>query len=63
MCQEQTLCIYCPYQERTSDQEQTDLMSAVGFGTNFGLVILENPGTDLKIMEQPESTLGIEIIS
>ncbi len=38
-------------------------MSAVGFGFNFGLVILENPGIDHKIMEKPESVFGIENIS
>ncbi len=37
-------------------------MSAVSFGIRFGLVILENPGTDHKIMGY-ESALGIEIIS
>ncbi len=44
MCQEQTVCIYCPCQERTHS------MSAVGFGIKFGQLILENPGIDHKIM-------------
>ncbi len=44
MCQEQTLCMYSPCQERTHS------MSVVGFGIRFGLVILKNPGIDHKIM-------------
>ncbi len=43
------------------------MISAAGFGIRFGLVILENPGIDHKITKggegQPESALGIEIIS
>ncbi len=35
----------------TMCQEQTHSMPAVGFGIRFGLVILENPGIDHKIME------------
>ncbi len=50
MCQERTVCMYSPCQERTSNQEQTHTLSAVGFGISFGLVILENPGIDHKIM-------------
>ncbi len=38
-------------------------MSVVGFGFSFGLVILENPEINPKLRGQPESTLGIEIIS
>ncbi len=44
MCQERTLCMYSPSQERTLNQEQTHSMSAVGFGIRFGLIILQNPG-------------------
>ncbi len=50
MCQEQTLCMYSPCQERTSNQERTHSMSAIGFGIRFELVILKNPGIDHKIM-------------
>ncbi len=50
MCQEWTLCMYSPCQEWTSNQEQRHSMSAVDFGIRFGLVILENPGIDHKIM-------------
>ncbi len=50
MYQERTLCMYSPCQERTSNQEQTHSMSAVGFGIRIGLVILENPGIDHKIV-------------
>ncbi len=63
MCQKRTLYMYSPCQERTSNQEQTHSMSAVGFGIRFGLVIHENPGIDHKIMGYPESALGIESIS
>ncbi len=44
MCQEWTLCMYSPCQERTSNQEQNHSMSAIGFGIRFGLLILKNPG-------------------
>ncbi len=63
MCQERTQYMYSPYQERTSNQEQTHSMSAVGFGIRFRLLILENPGIEFKIMGEPESAFGIEIIS
>ncbi len=63
MCQGRTLCMYSPCQERTCNQEQTHSMPAVGFGIRFGLVIIENPETDHKIMGQLESVLGIESIS
>ncbi len=46
MCQERTLCMYSPCQERTH------LMSAVGFGIRFGLVILKNPVIGHKIMAE-----------
>ncbi len=48
--QERTPCMYSPCQEQTFNQEQTHSMSAIGFGIRFGLVILENPGIDYKIM-------------
>ncbi len=44
MCKEQTLCTFC------TCKEWTHLMSAVGFGFSYGLVILENLRIDLKIM-------------
>ncbi len=50
MCQERTLCMYSPCQERTSDPEQKHSMSAIGFGIRFGIMILETPGIDHKIM-------------
>ncbi len=50
MCQGRTLCMYSPYQERTSNQEQIHSMSVIGFGIRFGLIILENPGINHKIM-------------
>ncbi len=51
MCQKRSLCMYSPCQEWTSNQEKTHSIPAVGFGIRFGLVILENPGIDHKIME------------
>ncbi len=58
--QERTLCMFCTCQERhvnvlympRADFQQgwTHSMSAVGFGFSFGLVILENPGIDPKII-------------
>ncbi len=46
-----------------ADSEQTHSISAVGFGIRFGLLILEKPRIDHKIMGYPESALDIEIIS
>ncbi len=63
MCQEQTLCMFYTCKVRTFDQERTHPRSTVGFSIRFGLVILEKPGIDHKIMGWPESALGIEIIS
>ncbi len=37
-------------QLRTFDQERTHSRSAVGFNLRFGLVTVENPGIDHKIM-------------
>ncbi len=49
-CRERMLCMFCTCQEWTSDQEWTQSMSAVGFGSKFGLVIPENPENYTKIM-------------
>ncbi len=62
-CKERTCCMFCTYQERTSNQEWTHSMSAVCFGFCLSLIILENNGIKPKIMGQPEFALGIEIIS
>ncbi len=50
MCQERTLCIFYICEVWTFNQERTHSRSAVGFSLRFGLVILENPGIDHKIM-------------
>ncbi len=50
MCQEWTLCMFYTSEVRTFDQERTHLRSAVGFNLRFGLVTIENPGIDHKIM-------------
>ncbi len=50
MCQERTLCMFYTCEVRTFDHEWTHSRSAVGFSYRFGLVILENPGIDHKIM-------------
>ncbi len=63
MCQEQTLCMFYTCKVRTFDKEWTHSRFAVGFSLRFGLVILDNPGIDHKIMGWPESALGIDIIS
>ncbi len=51
MCEERTLCMFYTCKVRTFNQERTHSRSAVGFNLRFGLVILENPGIDYKIME------------
>ncbi len=50
MCQERTLCMFYACEVWTFDQEWTHLRSAVGFSLRFGLVILENPEIDHKLM-------------
>ncbi len=50
MCQERTLCMFYTCEVRTFDQERTHSRSAVSFNLRFGLVTLENPGIDHKIM-------------
>ncbi len=53
MYEEQTLCMFLPCEEQTSDEEWKHRMSAVGFGFIFGLVILEYSRINLKIMVLP----------
>ncbi len=50
MCQERTLYMFYTCEVQTFDQERTHLRSALGFSLKFGLVILENPCIDHKIM-------------
>ncbi len=50
ICQEQTLCMFYTCEVRTFNQERTHSRSAVAFNFRFGLVILENPRIDHKIM-------------
>ncbi len=62
MREERTSCMFCACQEQTSDQEWTHLISTVGFGFSFRL-ILENLRIELEIMGWPASDLSIENIS
>ncbi len=50
MCQERALCMFYTCEVQTFDQERTHSRSAVGFSVRFGIVILENPGINHKIM-------------
>ncbi len=63
MWQEQKLCMFYTCEVWTFKQEHTHSRSAVGFNLTFGLVTLENPGIDHKIIGVAWSALGIEIIS
>ncbi len=50
MCQERTSCMFYTCEVQTFNQERTHSTSPVGFNLRFGLVTLEDPGIDKKIM-------------
>ncbi len=63
MCQERTLCMYSPCQELTSNQERRTRCLLLVLVSDLYSSSLKTQELTIKLWGQPESTLGIEIIS